>query len=61
MARQELNRIRAGSISMQDEGTVKAGMILGMISSILLLIGILWVIFFGGLAFLAALAEQAGN
>ncbi len=60
MGRQELNRIRAGLVSGQDEGTTKAGMILGIISSALLLLALLWVAFFGGLAFLAALAEQAG-
>jgi len=60
MGRQELNRIQAGVVSARDEGTTKAGMILGIISSILLILAFLWVIFFGGLAFLAALAEQAG-
>jgi uncharacterized membrane protein YjgN (DUF898 family) len=59
MGRQELNRIQAGAISAQDEGTTKAGMILGIISSILLVLALLWVVFFGGLAFLAALAGQA--
>jgi hypothetical protein len=58
MGRQELKRIKAGAVSVQDEGTTKAGMILGMISSILLLLALLWVVFFGGLAFLAALAEN---
>jgi hypothetical protein len=61
LGRQELGKIRAGAVSTQDEGTAKAGMILGMISSILLMLALLWVIFFGGLAFLAALAGQAGN
>ena len=61
MGRQELSQIRAGAVSMQDEGTAKIGMILGMISSILLMLVLLWVIFFGGLAFLAALADQAGT
>jgi hypothetical protein len=60
MGRSELAAIRAGSVSLQDEGMVKAGMILGIVGTILLALVLLWVVFFGGLAFLGALAE-AGN
>jgi len=59
MGRQELNLIRAGAVSAQDEGTAKAGMILGMIASILLSLALLWIVFWGGFAVLAALAGQA--
>jgi hypothetical protein len=59
MGRQELRRIRAGLVSRQDEGTTKAGMILGIISTIMLTLAVVWIIFLGGLAFLAALADQA--
>jgi len=59
MGRQELALIRAGSVSAQDETIVKIGMILGIISSILLLLGVIWVVFLGGLATLGALAGQA--
>lgn len=61
LGRQELNRIRAGMLSSQDEGTAKAGMILGIISSVLLLLGLVWVIFLGGLAFLGVLFEHTSN
>jgi hypothetical protein len=57
MGRQELGRIRAGLIALEDEGTTKAGMILGIISTILLGLVIIWVIFFGGLAILSAVME----
>lgn len=56
----ELKRIRSGQVSVHDEGTTKAGMILGIISSIFLMLGLAWVLLFGGLAFLGALVEQGG-
>ena len=43
MGRQELRRIRAGLVSRQDEGTAKTGMILGIVSTVLLTLGILLV------------------
>jgi hypothetical protein len=60
MGRQELGLIQAGSVSSQDETTVKVGMILGIIASALLLLGLAWVILFGGLATIGAIAGQAG-
>lgn len=60
MGRTELAKIRQGLISAQDEGMVKAGMILGIIGTILFALVLLWVVFFGGLAFLGAMME-AGN
>ena len=60
LGRQELALIGAGSVSAQDETTVKIGMILGIIASVLLMLGLIWVIFLGGLASLGALAGQAG-
>ncbi len=60
MGRQELADIRQGLVSPLDEGTVKAGMILGIVGTILLALGLLWIVFFGGLAFLGALMES-GN
>jgi len=57
MGRQELGRIRDGLIAIEDEGTTKAGMILGIISTILLALAVVWIVFFGGLAVLTALRE----
>jgi hypothetical protein len=52
---QELKNIRAGYVSTEYEGTAKAGMILGIIGTILLGLGLLWIIFFGGLAMVGAI------
>lgn len=54
----ELARIKAGQSSMAGEGTAKAGMILGIIGSVLCLLWILWILFFGGLALLGAMAQH---
>jgi len=59
MGRDELAKIQAGLVSTLDEGTAKAGMILGIVATILLGLGLLWMVFFGGLAFLSALAGQS--
>jgi hypothetical protein len=60
MGSQELKLIKSGVVSSLDEGTTKAGMILGIIASILFGLSMIWVIFLGGLSVLAALAEQSG-
>jgi hypothetical protein len=60
MGHQELASIRQGMVSSLDEGVVKAGMILGIVGTILLGLALLWIVFFGGLAFLGALMES-GN
>lgn len=59
LGRQELASIRQGSVSSLDEGVVKAGMILGIIGTILLGLALLWIVFFGGLAFIGALMESS--
>lgn len=56
----ELKRIRAGQVSVHDEGVTKAGMILGIISSIFLILALGWMLLFGGLAFIGALLDQSG-
>lgn len=50
LGKKELNAIAAGQAPASGEGVAKAGMILGIIGTVLFLFGILWVLFFGGLA-----------
>lgn len=61
MGKQEMDGIAAGRISSANEGTAKAGMILGIIATVLLVIGcimgILWLVF-GGLAVLGEVMAQ---
>ncbi len=58
MGRKELAEIAAGNIAATNEGTTKAGMILGIIGTILIALWLLWVVFFGGLAMVGAAFEQ---
>lgn len=61
LGNQELREIRAGRVSPRDEGTAKAGMILGIIGTVFLVLAMFWILFFGGLAFLGALSETFGQ
>ncbi|MFQ5525009.1 MAG: hypothetical protein ACE5GX_01980 [Thermoanaerobaculia bacterium] len=49
---QELKAIAAGAAPAAGEGLAKAGMILGIIGTILLVLTLLWVFFAGGMAVL---------
>ncbi len=57
MGKQELQGIAEGRINAANEGTAKAGMILGMIGTAFLIFGILWIFFFGGMALLGGVLE----
>ena len=58
MGKQELQAIAEGRVAVANEGMAKAGMILGIIGTALLVFGILWIFFFGGMAILGAALEQ---
>ncbi|MFQ5351173.1 MAG: DUF4190 domain-containing protein [Thermoanaerobaculia bacterium] len=58
MGKQELRGIAEGRIVATNEGTARAGMILGIIGTAFLAFGILWIFFFGGMAILGAAFEQ---
>ena len=58
MGKQELQGIAEGRLPAANEGTAKAGMILGIIATAFLVFGILWIFFFGGMAILGAAFEQ---
>jgi len=51
----ELKAIRAGISPASGEGTAKAGMIMGIIATVLFVLGIIVVVFFGGLGILSGI------
>jgi hypothetical protein len=57
LGNQELKSIRAGQGDPSQQGLATAGMVLGIIATVLLALAFLWVAFFGGLAFLSALGH----
>lgn len=59
MGQQELNNIKSGAGAQSDKGLATAGMVLGIIGTVLLILSLLWIFFFGGLAFIGALSESA--
>lgn len=61
MGNRELEAIRNGLAPVANQGLATAGKILGIIGSILLGLSILWVVFFGGLTMLSAIAGGGGN
>lgn len=50
MGSKEMKAIAAGQASKAGEGLAKAGMILGIIGTVLLACAVLWIFFWGGLA-----------
>ncbi|HEV2852456.1 MAG TPA: DUF4190 domain-containing protein [Thermoanaerobaculia bacterium] len=58
LGNQELKAIREGRSSLAGEGLAKAGSILGIIGSILLVLSILWIFFMGGMAVLQGMANR---
>ncbi len=59
MGKQELQGIAEGRIAAANEGTAKAGMILGIIGTCLLVFCVLWIFFLGGMGILSAVLENA--
>ncbi|MDX1502073.1 MAG: DUF4190 domain-containing protein [Thermoanaerobaculia bacterium] len=55
MGSQELKKIAAGTASAEGEGLSKAGMILGIIGTVLLVLSLLWIFFAGGMAVLQSM------
>ena len=60
LGNEEIKAIDAGRLSESNRGMAQVGKILGIIGSILLVLGLLWVLFFGGMAFLGALTGGHG-
>ena len=61
MGNQEVKAIKAGTAPAAGQGLAMAGMILGIIGSVLLILTLVWVLFFGGMAMLGALSEAANG
>ncbi|MEA2599669.1 MAG: hypothetical protein QOF89_661 [Acidobacteriota bacterium] len=55
---QELRAILAGTSPAAGEGMAKAGKILGIIGTILLILSILWIFFMGGMAVLQGMSNR---
>jgi hypothetical protein len=55
---QEVNAIKAGTAPIAGEGAAKAGMILGVIGTVLLALSAVWILFFGGMTALSALSHM---
>lgn len=61
LGNKELQMIAAGQSSPAGEGAAKAGKILGMVGSALLILGLVWFFFMGGMIMLSALSANAGK
>jgi len=53
--------VKAGTSAASNQGFAMAGMILGIIGTIFLIFGLLWILFFGGMAVLGAIAGASGS
>lgn len=60
MGTKELEEIAAGRSPAAGEGLAKAGKIMGIIGTVLLVLGVIWMVFFGGMAIISGLS-QAGS
>ena len=56
---QEVKAVKAGTSAATNQGFAMAGMVLGIIGTLILLFTLLWVVFFGGLAVMGALFGNA--
>lgn len=57
----EVKAVKAGTSAASNQGFAMAGMILGIIGTIFLIFGLLWILFFGGMAVLGAIAGASGS
>lgn len=60
LANEELKAIDAGRLSDTNRGMAQVGKILGIIGTILLGLGLLWILLFGGMATIGALTGASG-
>jgi hypothetical protein len=61
MGKNELTAIAAGSAPAENEGLAKAGKILGIIGTILLIFSVVWIFFAGGMAFIQGMMSASGR
>ena len=60
LAGEELKSIDAGRLPENNRGMAQVAKILGIIGTIILGLGLLWIVFFGGMTVLGALAGGNG-
>jgi len=61
LGNKELQAIKAGAAPITGEGSAKAGMILGIIGTILFALSILWIVLWGGMAMLGGIFSQGSS
>jgi hypothetical protein len=61
IGKKEVQAIKDGTSPAAGQGTAMAGMILGIIGTIFLVLAVIWIFFAGGLAILSAMSGAAGN
>ncbi|HEV7667767.1 MAG TPA: DUF4190 domain-containing protein [Thermoanaerobaculia bacterium] len=59
LGNKELQQIAAGLSPVAGQGLAQAGKILGIIGSILLILGLVWFFFMGGMVMLSALRARS--
>lgn len=57
LGRAEIKAVDAGLSAPENRGMAMAGMILGIIGTVLLVLGLLWIFFAGGMAVLGGLSQ----
>jgi tetrahydromethanopterin S-methyltransferase subunit C len=57
MGRNEVKAIDAGQGAKENRGMALAGMILGIIGTVLLVLGAIWFLFFGGMAVISSMSQ----
>lgn len=58
MGQAEVKAIDAGQAARENRGMALAGMILGIVGTVLLVLGLIWFLFFGGMAVIGSFAEM---
>jgi Domain of unknown function (DUF4190) len=58
MGNQELRAIKAGQANPANQGMAMAGMIMGIVGTVLLCLSLVWVLFFGGMAILSGMMSR---
>ena len=58
MGRAEVKAIDAGLGSAENRGLALAGMILGIVGTVLLVLSLIWILFFGGMAVISGMQQN---
>lgn len=56
----EVKAVDAGLSSAESRGMALAGMILGIVGTVLLVLTVIWVLLFGGMAVIGGMAQELG-